>query len=391
MKRKKWLYAAAGILVALGVGGAYVWNSQQGLTAETQIIQPEDLEKTLMEEGVVWAGEDLSVTPQISGQIKTLLVKEGQYVEAGAALFEMETQTLSLQKAQAEQNAAAQWAQANAQAPLIAQAQQEAEKLAQELTKLEPLVEAGALAQQEFDQARFAWESAQRSHEAALKNQAYLQALARASQLQAKQLEGELAHAVVTAPAAGHVKNLVVKAGSFVGPQMETCLISVGEGLKIESLVQTEHRLSLNVGDPVLLQMKQGEDKVTGPGRIKEIYPYAVEEISSLGLVERRVPVILEPMDESLPLEPGYDVDVVFTLASAQKALSVPKTAIFAYEEGHAVWVVDHGRATIRQVKQGFKSTYSVVVLEGLSEGEEILVNATQEGLEEGIKIQSIS
>lgn len=65
----------------------------------------------------------------------------------------------------------------------------------------------------------------------------------------------------------------------------------------------------------------------------------------------------------------------------------VPRTALFPYNSGDAVWVVRDGRARVQPVKTGFNNNRDVVIIEGLNEGDMVILNPQLEGLREGKKI----
>lgn len=387
--RKMWRYALLTGVVIVAAAGFYFWPSRSAAEAETMTVEPRQVSKTMTEEGVVQPQANQVINSPVSGEIAELAIEEGQPVAAGDLLFKLDTRDLSKQKELAEKTLSVQIAQAQAQAPAVDLAQSQMEQAGKNLERMQDLAEAGAISQAELEAAQFAYTSAQTAYEAARKNQSYLQTLVSSARVQVNQLTSDIRLSMVTAPAAGYIKNLMVKEGSFVTPQSEICLLSSEESLLLEALVSTEDILYLKAGDKVELKIKQGEDKLSAAGEIREIMPYAVEKVSSLGLTERRVPVKVAFANKDLPLAPGYSADVVFTLATADQALTVPKTAIFAYEDGYAVWKVDQdGLARLQVVEQDFKTASDVVIRSGISAGDVVLVNGSQTDIAEGVRIK---
>ena len=68
----------------------------------------------------------------------------------------------------------------------------------------------------------------------------------------------------------------------------------------------------------------------------------------------------------------------------------IPKTALFPYENGKAVWAVDESKARIRPVVKGMENDKEVIILEGLTSGEQILLDTDLTGLKEGKKIKAL-
>jgi HlyD family secretion protein len=384
-----WRFAILTGVVLLAAAGFYFWPNRQAVEAETLTVEPRQVSKILTEEGVVQPQDNQVINSPVSGEIAELAIEEGQPVAAGDLLFKLDTRDLAQQKALAEKSLSVQIAQAQAQAPAVELASSQMAQAKEQLDRMQGLADAGAISKAELDAAKYAYADVQTAYEAAQKNQSYLQSLVSSARLQVTQLTSDISRSTVTAPAAGYIKNLMVKEGSFVSPQSEICLLSGEESLLLEALVSTEDVSYLKAGDKVELKIKQGETKLSAAGEIREIMPYAVEKVSSLGLTERRVPVKVAYTDKNLPLAPGYSADVVFTLATAEQALTVPKTAIFAYEDGYAVWKVDQGGLTMLQVvTQDFKTTSDVVIRSGISAGDVVLVNGSQTGIAEGVRIK---
>lgn len=387
--RKILRYAILAGLLAVVAAGAYYLPKLKTVEAETITVEPRQVSKTQTEEGVVQPQANQVINSPVSGEIAELAIEEGQPVAAGDLLFKLDTRDLAQQKALAEKSLSVQIAQAQAQAPAVALASSQMEQAQDRLDRMQGLADAGAISQGELDAAQYAYTDAQTAYEAANKNQAYLQSLVSSARLQVTQLASDISRSTVTAPAAGYIKNLMVREGSFVMPQSEICLLSSEESLLLEALVATEDVVYLNIGDEVEIRIKQGENKLTAAGEIREVMPYAVEKVSSLGLTERRVPVKVAYTNKNLPLAPGYSADVVFTLATADQALTVPKTAVFAYEEGYAVWKVDQdGQARLQVVTQDFKTANDVVIRDGLAAGDVVLVNGSQADIAEGVRIK---
>ena len=122
-------------------------------------------------------------------------------------------------------------------------------------------------------------------------------------------------------------------------------------------------------------------------GEVISIAPAAVETISTLGLVERRVKVTVALTGSPAVLRPGYEVDVKFVTHREEGKLAVPKTAIFTDHGLDSLWVVHNGRAVLRPVKKGLETGDLVVIEEGLAPGEQVIRNPRLAGLAEGKRV----
>ena len=75
--------------------------------------------------------------------------------------------------------------------------------------------------------------------------------------------------------------------------------------------------------------------------------------------------------------------------AQRQDTITVPDSAVFDYNGRSCVFVIDKGKALIRQIKKGLESDRLIEITEGLSEGDIILVKPDNT-INEGIKIKPL-
>ncbi|MBC7326389.1 MAG: efflux RND transporter periplasmic adaptor subunit, partial [Moorella sp. (in: Bacteria)] len=109
--------------------------------------------------------------------------------------------------------------------------------------------------------------------------------------------------------------------------------------------------------------------------------------VSALGLVERRVKVTIQPEGNLPELRPGYTLDVEFSVLEQHDKLAVPKTCLFPYEDGEALWVVRDGRAQIQKIEKGMETDELIVIEQGLQPGDIVIKNPHLEGLEVGKRV----
>ena len=86
---------------------------------------------------------------------------------------------------------------------------------------------------------------------------------------------------------------------------------------------------------------------------------------------QKRVPVTIEISDDMGLLKPGYDLDIKIITEIKSDTLVIPDSAVFDYKGNSCVFVVDSGKAVIRQIKKGIESEKTIEVVEGLNAGRE--------------------
>ena len=213
----------------------------------------------------------------------------------------------------------------------------------------------------------------------------YFAGLKESLQAQLDHLEYQIDQCTIEAPSDGVVARLSVKEGETVLPNTQVMTLLSEGALKIETFVLTEDVEDIRVGMEVALIQDKVDGDVSFPGTVSAIAPSAVEKISALGLEEQRVKVTVMPdIPKDITIRPGYALDVEFKTAEEKGQLVVPKTAVFPYNDGDALWVVRRGKLQIQPIKKGFENDTEIAVTEGLKEGDLVVLDPQAEGLKEG-------
>ncbi len=199
--------------------------------------------------------------------------------------------------------------------------------------------------------------------------------------------DGEQEHQL-EAPVDGKVIKLNAETGSMAGPEKPLFVIFTPGEYEVETRVAVQDIHEVEIGMEVMLTLeRRGKDREFS-GEVISIAPHAEEDISPLGLEEERVRVtVLPDIPEDVHLAPGYGVEVKFITAEEKNALSVPHTAIFSFKDRDHVFKVEDGRASPRQVTTGLETRRETVITEGLEEGELVIMDPQQEGLDEGTRV----
>ncbi|WP_432402971.1 efflux RND transporter periplasmic adaptor subunit [Wukongibacter sp. M2B1] len=122
-------------------------------------------------------------------------------------------------------------------------------------------------------------------------------------------------------------------------------------------------------------------------GEIYYIAAKAEKYISTLGIEQQRIKVKIKYDNKKHVFKPGYSVDLKIIAKEKADTIYVPQKSIFDIEGEDKVFVVENGKLIIRTVKKGFESEEYVEIIEGLSEGEVIIIDPDN-NLEEGIKVR---
>jgi HlyD family secretion protein len=166
----------------------------------------------------------------------------------------------------------------------------------------------------------------------------------------------------------------------------------------------------LEVGDPDLLEVAAevlSEDAVRlvpgmrvlvegwgGPpleGTLRRVEPVAYTEISALGVEEQRVVALVDlsygDLAESVErLGHGYRVVARFVLSEGDRVLQAPTSAFFRDRGAWRVFVVEGGRAQLREVDLGREAGLRAEVVGGLVAGEAVITHPTDD-IDDGVRV----
>ncbi len=409
--RRKILFGAAAVALAAVV---FLGEALKPLEAELLRVEKRSIARTLQEEGFVVPAAEHPVFSVYGGRIVDLRVEEGDVVEKGEVLAVFDARDLHFQLAQlqaqlesikgdeARMHQEPYRSQLRQQELLVEKARLDLEAARTNFARIEALYKSGAISTKEYEEALKAVKAAENtleqqeealsllveSHKPGSGTGRYYAGMKESLQAQIEAVKHKIEESRITAPAAGVVADLAVREGMVVPPGSPLMTIFQKDSYLVEVFVLAGDAGSLKEGMKVeLVQDGAGGDLVFD-GVVEKIAPAAVEKISPLGLKEQRVKVTVKPEAPNTPgLRPGCALDVRFTLEKQEGRLVVPKTALFPYRGGEAVWVVRRGRAKIQPVKKGFENDREVVIEKGLQEGDRVVLDLQLAGLKEGKRV----
>lgn len=162
-------------------------------------------------------------------------------------------------------------------------------------------------------------------------------------------------------------------------------LVELGDPRALEIVVDvlTRDAVRIESGAAAVVERWGGEPL---PAKVVLVEPSAFTRMSSLGVEEQRVNVILEleaPYEVWSKLGEGYRVEARMTVWHEDAVLKVPSAALFRHGEQWAVFCVEAEHATVCPLEIGERSRSEAQVLSGLNEGQRVIVHpsgAVQEG-----------
>lgn len=407
MKIKK-VYIFLSIFVILIIT-LFVVNKNRAVDVDLHEVQKGDLDKYVEETGVIKVEGEAAVYSEFMGKISELWVEVGDEVKAGDVLAEFDKEEMYLQlenlKAQkreilARYNETVKPADREEILKLenrLKVAEAELKEIKRLADNSKQLYEEGAISYDEykkvmnnltaaeagFENAKIDLELAVKGVSENIKNQ--YEASLDQIQSQIELISRKLKDLTIKAPVDGTVLKKEIKEGSYVQQGTEMFVIGDKNRLFIESDILVKEIKDVQEGLPVIIY---SEDLgIKAEGYVRKIYPTAFSKISDLGIEQKRVRVEIEISDKDLKVRPGYEVDVRIITERKANILMIPESAVFEYNGKDHVFVNENGRAVLRQIEAGMKSDGKVEILDGLKEGEEVILSPG-ENLKEGIRVK---
>ena len=388
----KWIKRILVLAALAGMAGGFIWLLwPQPVQVDVEKAVLGHMELTVDEEGVSRIRKVYTVSAPVAGKAERSPREVGDHVEAGAttvAVIRPADPTMLDTRTRQEFIAALEAARADSDAARAAMLQAEKQlRFSQaELDRTRYLVDKKVMAltalekqQLDRDSAQQQFESAKAQLDARLHNLEIAEARLRGPAVPGEADAPAECCMKLTSPVNGIVLHVPVENEQVV--QVGTPLVEIGNPLDVEIAVDLLSTDAVHVkpGDTALVNGWGGSDELKA--RVKRIEPAAFTKVSALGIEEQRVKTILEiidPPSQWVGLGHQYRVFVRITTWQSDNALHVPLSALFRHDGKWAVFKADGGVAKVKEVTIGRMTSDDVQILNGLSEGETVIVHPSE-------------
>lgn len=386
--RRRWIWGVAAVAV---LGAALVaWVSMRGPVVDALELRQAPMVRTLQFSARVATLSRVDVGSTITGRVAQVLVREGDLVRRGQVLVKLESDELRAALAQAV--ASQRQAQARlsglrstgrmASGAAFAQAAATLRAAQAELERVEQLVAQGFLSASRLDEARRAVEVARaqqtsaeaqsRANAEAGTDLAQAQAQLSLSSAASTAARARLAQAELLAPAEARVLSREVEPGQIVQPGK--ALIGLALAGPTQLVAQVDERF--------LEQLQPGQkasvvaDAFPGQRFSARVLSLAPAVDAQRGAVEVKFALDQEP---PAFLREDMTLSVEVETGRRERALVLPLAALRSHtsESAATVLVTQDRRAQERSVRLGLRTLDAVEVLQGLAEGDVVLLGGT--------------
>ena len=413
MSKKRILIIAIALVCVIVIIAAILSRNGGGknIIIQTAKVQKQRIVETVTATGRIQPQTQVKISADVAAKITKLGVKEGDWVEQGQFLVQLDRERFLAAVERTEANVRS----AEAEAKL---AEENMRKVGKDYERTRELFDRKLESQALLDQAYAAHQVEKARYQSALEIVDQVRATL-------KQAQDDLSKTTIYAPMAGTISALNKEVGEIaLGSQFQEDVILIVSDLNgMEAQVDVDENDIVNVaiGDSATIEVDALPDKIFR-GKVTEIASSA--KISGQGSADQKTDFevkiyVLNAGDE---LRPGMTAssDIVTDIRDSALAVPIQSVAVRTPEQlkplqpeskptaaiaddsasqnylpakdgfVEVVFLVRDGTVEARQVKTGIQSGTHIEIIEGLSESEEIVIGnyrAISQDLRNGSKV----
>lgn len=318
-------------------------------------VKRQKISEKLVSTGVIEPWRKVNITPDIGGKIAKIYVDEGDRVEEGQLLAELDTRSVLLQLEQAKAG--------------LAVAEANFKDAKRNMERMERLIGEKAVSDQQYEKVKLAYEAAE----------AQLQQAETSLNLARYQLDVSL----MKAPFSGVVASRNAEVGDVINPMMGGFSPLSGV-LTLMDFSRVKINLGLSQQDMVRVKKDQVAYLTVSafPGRRFEGRVSLVSMTADPMSKKFRVEVTVD--NPHLLLRPNTFGEVTLEVSTNPRAIVIPQKAVL---DNSYVFLAQGSKARKVEIVLGLQNSSLVEVVRGLEEGDLVIVEGNY-GLEDGAEIE---
>jgi HlyD family secretion protein len=411
-KTTKYILIGRGVLIVLLIiAKATGMIGKPALTqVATEKAETREINETVSASGKIKPHVEVKISPEVSGEVVELPIKEGDVVKKGQLLCKIRPDILKSGYDRAIASYNTQKASVGNSSQMLKQSEATYNNQVGIYKRSKELFDKKVLTVSEFENAKAAYEGAKASFEAAKQNVVGSQYGLAQSQASVKEAQDNLAKTTIYSPVDGVVSKLSIQKGERVlGTQQfaGTEIMTISDLSKMDVNVDVNendiNRISL--GDSSKIEVdaflgKKFTGVVTEIGSSANVVGTSADQVTNFTVkvrinAESYLSLLKKTADNPSPFRPGLTATVDISTNSA-KALSVPIQSVTTREEKKEnngppkadddkskpqispvakeyVFVLNAGKLKQVQVTTGIQNDSYIQVLSGLKGGEEVV------------------
>jgi HlyD family secretion protein len=426
----RWIIiGAVAILILLIAGKKAGWFGKEiAHRVSTDVVDLRTITELVTANGKIQPETEVKISPDVSGEIVELIVKEGDDVKKGDYLLKIKPDLYesAVSRAEASLNSAkANLANSKAR---LEQVQAQFKQTELSFQRNQKLFEQGAISQSEYENAEAAYNMGVADVNAARESVKAAEFAVLSSEATVKEAGENLNKTSIFAPIDGTVSMLNVELGERV---VGTEMMAGTELLRIANLDLMEVTVDVNENDIIKIRLNDTADIevdaylnrkfqgiVTEIANSASLTGMSVDQVTNfkvkIRILQSSYDDLIDP-DNRFPFRPGMSATVDIRTNTEYGVLVVPLPAVTtridsskleyvgevkdADEETsdqplkEVVFVYKDGKAVLKTVKTGIQDAFYIQIIEGLEKGEEVIsapYNLISKILKDGTEVTKV-
>jgi HlyD family secretion protein len=373
-KNTKWMKVSGLVIVGISffifIATQIGWiSSEDPISVKTELVEKRDIIETVSASGKIQPETEVKISPDVSGEIVSLYVMEGDKVEKGDLLLKIKPDTYQsmLERSQASLNTSK-----SALEKAIAQLSESESNF----SRNKILFENGTISRSEFEKIEASYKVAVLSVE----DGEYMVSSAEASLREAQE---NLNKTNIYAPISGTISRLNIELGERV---VGTAQMAGTELLRLANLNLMEVAVEVNENDINSVSLNDTA-LIEVDAYLGNIYKGIVSEIANsanvMGVSADQVTnfeVKVRILDE-VSFRPGMTATVDIQTERAYAVLSLPIQAVTTRKDTaniqdkvECVFAFEENNANFIKVETGIQNDEFIQIISGLEEGQDIII-----------------
>lgn len=317
--------------------------------------------KTIIKEyntaGKLYASEEINVSSEMKGKVKSINFNVGEKVNKGDVLYTLDSEDLrndvDLQKSKLQKN--------------LEDAKRRYDNELKNLNNMKSLYETGAISKDQFDSAQTSYESTKSSYEQAQKD----------LNSNSISLNSNINDTMIKSPINGIVSNKNIDVGEMTTTN-DFVIVNI-DSIIAKTDVSEDVVNEVSVGDIVKVMVQSNE------------YVGTIKTISPIGKNNGNIyPVEIEIENKDMILKPGMFADIYFEMEKIENQIAVPRKSVLSDGESYYVYIIKDNQPQKVIVQKGITKDGYVQISGELTSGD-ILVVKGQEYITEESSIKIVN
>lgn len=315
-------------------------DSTSAIPVEIAIATNGDISAYYSSTATLEAENKATVVSKVRGMITEINVEEGDFVNAGDVLAQLEDEQLELEAQRAKATM---------------------DRLLNELNRKEELFEKNLISAQEFENAKYEYQAQKSEYELA--------------QLKIK-------NSKIQAPIRGVISDRFIKVGNMMNSDQEVFEITDFDPILAVLKVPEQEMSKIQKGQQALLKVDALKNE-SFKGKVLRVSPTVDPQTGTFQ-------VTVSIWDKSKQLKPGMFGRVRIVYDTHKNALMIPKNAVMEEDGMSNVYVIKNNLAHRRNINTGYSNGDSIEVLKGLAPSDTV-VTIGQSSLQDSALVDIVS